>query len=101
MQKIKDTNLLLKSRKRFLLIIAVVILTIAYMTSTFSHKKVEIRLYGYWNMVLDSLVINRNTKIEFSVVKEIRHYVMVCKNCGERIRTAQKTFGKIHVNTEL
>lgn len=30
MQKIKDTNLLLKSRKRFLLIIAVVILTIAY-----------------------------------------------------------------------
>ncbi len=45
MQKIKDTNLLLKSRKRFLLIIAVVILTIAYMTSTFSHKKVEIRLY--------------------------------------------------------
>ena len=56
MQKIKDTNLLLKSRKRFLLIIAVVILTIAYMTSTFSHKKVEIRLYGYWNMVLDSLV---------------------------------------------
>ena len=39
MQKIKDTNLLLKSRKRFLLIIAVVILTIAYMTSTFSHKK--------------------------------------------------------------
>ena len=58
MQKIKDTNLLLKSRKRFLLIIAVVILTIAYMTSTFSHKKVEIRLYGYWNMVLDSLVIN-------------------------------------------
>ena len=22
------------------------------------------------------------------VVKEIRHYVMVCKNCGERIRTA-------------
>lgn len=101
MQKIKDTNLLLKSRKRFLLIIAVVILTIAYMTSTFSHKKVEIRLYGYWNMVLDSLVINRNTKIEFSVVKEIHHYVMVCKNCGERIRTAPKTFGKIHVNTEL
>ena len=39
MQKIKDTNLLLKSRKRFLLIIAVVILTIAYMTSTFSHKR--------------------------------------------------------------
>ena len=68
MQKIKDTNLLLKSRKRFLLIIAVVILTIAYMTSTFSHKKVEIRLYGYWNMVLDSLVINRNTKIEFSSI---------------------------------
>lgn len=61
----------------------------------------EIRLYGYWNMVLDSLVINRNTKIEFSVVKEIRHYVMVCKNCGERIRTAPKTFGKTHVNTEL
>ena len=90
MQKIKDTNLLLKSRKRFLLFIAVVILTIAYMTSTFSHKKVEIRLYGYWNMVLDSLVINRNTKIEFSVVKEIRHYVMVCKNCGERIRTAPR-----------
>lgn len=52
-------------------------------------------------MVLDSLVINRNTKIEFSVVKEIRHYVMVCKNCGERIRTAPKTFGKTHVNTEL
>ena len=50
----------------------------------------EIRLYGYWNMVLDSLVINRNTKIEFSVVKEIRHYVMVCKNCGERIRTAPR-----------
>ena len=24
------------------------------------------------------------------VVKEIRHYVMVCKNCGERIRTAPK-----------
>lgn len=68
MQKIKDTNLLLKSRKRFLLIIAVVILTIAYMTSTFSHKKVEFRLYGYWNMVLDSLVINRNTKIEFSSI---------------------------------
>ena len=38
MQKIKDTNLLLKSRKRFLLIIAVVILTIAYMTSTFCYK---------------------------------------------------------------
>ena len=68
MQKIKDTNLLLKSRKRFLLFIAVVILTIAYMTSTFSHKKVENRLYGYWNMVLDSLVINRNTKIEFSSI---------------------------------
>lgn len=66
--KIKDTNLLLKSRKRFLLFIAVVILTIAYMTSTFSHKKVENRLYGYWNMVLDSLVINRNTKIEFSSI---------------------------------
>ena len=24
------------------------------------------------------------------VVKEIRHYVMVCKNCGERIRTAPR-----------
>ena len=24
------------------------------------------------------------------VVKEIRHYVMVCKNCGERIRTASR-----------
>ena len=69
MQKIKDTNLLLKSRKRFLLIIAVVILTIAYMTSTFSHKKVEIRLYGYWNMVLDSLVINRNTKLSLVLSK--------------------------------
>ena len=24
------------------------------------------------------------------VIKEIRHYVMVCKNCGERIRTAPR-----------
>ena len=24
------------------------------------------------------------------VVKEIRHYVMICKNCGERIRTAPR-----------
>ena len=24
------------------------------------------------------------------VVKEIRHYVMVCKNCGEHIRTAPR-----------
>ncbi|MGP1493561.1 MAG: DUF6444 domain-containing protein [Prevotella fusca] len=27
------------------------------------------------------------------VIKEIRHYVMVCKNCGERIRTAVKQRG--------
>ncbi|MES5167239.1 transposase [Prevotella melaninogenica] len=24
------------------------------------------------------------------VIKEVRHYVMVCKNCGERIRTAPR-----------
>ena len=24
------------------------------------------------------------------VIKEIRHYVMICKNCGERIRTAPR-----------
>ena len=46
MQKIKDTNLLLKSRKRFLLIIAVVILTIAYMTSLKSATIIQYTIKG-------------------------------------------------------
>lgn len=46
------------------------IIVISLMSLSCSNRPicVDSRLDGYWNMVLDSLVINRNTKIEFSSI---------------------------------
>ena len=46
------------------------IIVISLMSLSCSNRPicVDSRLDGYWNMVLDSLFINRNTKIEFSSI---------------------------------
>ena len=51
----------------FLLSIAIVAsIIIGYMAGYSHNKQIENRLEGYWNLVIDSLVIKRNTKAEFA-----------------------------------
>lgn len=69
-KKIKDINLLLKSKLIMLILIFTILFSICigYIIGNTSNKQVEKRLDGYWNVVVDSLVIKRNTKVKFETL---------------------------------
>lgn len=54
------------------------IIVISLMSLSCSNRPicVDSRLDGYWNMVLDSLVINRSAKVEFGSI----NFNFTCKN---------------------
>ena len=80
------------------------IIVISLMSLSCSNRPicVDSRLDGYWNMVLDSLVINRSAKVEFGSI----NFNFTCKNVElpllqtPRVDVKGKTFLDADINED-